>query len=493
MNDFELLEAPPPSATDRHHHVDAAPQKEVGLHRTQLGEGHDPAHPPSSESPRKKAGTSHHSYALRTLERLTVRGWRPVFYQGELYRLDADTNLWVPFDRQELVALIAELQDGRKNCEKWSDYTGIAEQACAIVSDSKFFSNAPVGTACRGHFYTVDEQRVHCEALRPEHRQRVMLDFEPACSATPHFDAFLRETFRAEDADDEEQQVRLVQEIAGAILLGLMPRYHKAVFFHDSYGRAGKGTLERILRGLVPQQFTAALSPFKWDKEYYLASLVGARLNVMGELPEGEVIPAANLKSVLGGDLLAGRQPTKPVVFFHNEAAHLFTSNHLIATRDHSEAFFSRWLLVEFPNSLLVSGRPLDPGLADRIISHEMSGIAYWALQGGIRLLKQGRFSSTKAHDRLMEKWRRSTSSVDEFIHECCELREDLRERRSTFYVSYKAWCAENGRKPHSKSNVKDQMEHRVGLSVRFTKLDGIEIIRGIAVLEDYRDRLTSF
>ena len=193
---------------------------------------------------------------------------------------------------------------------------------------------------------------------------------------------------------------------------------------------------------------------------------MGSRLNVVGELPEGGCIPAADFKSVLGGDLLSARQPTKPVVTFRNEAAHVFTSNHLISTRDHSEA--------------------------DRIIDQELPGIMHWALQGGERLLKQGHFSKSRVHDRLMEKWRRSSNSLDEFIHECCTSEPALYERRSHFYAAYKRWCSENTRKPHANSRVKELMEHRVGLKVRFAVLDGYDVIRGIAVNEAYKDHLTS-
>jgi len=62
------------------------------------------------------------------------------------------------------------------------------------------------------------------------------------------FVAFLHETFVSEHAGEEEEQVTLVQEIAGAIMLGLMPKHQKAVLFYEPYGRAGKGTLERIQR-----------------------------------------------------------------------------------------------------------------------------------------------------------------------------------------------------------------------------------------------------
>ena len=58
-------------------------------------------------------------------------------------------------------------------------------------------------------------------------------------------------------------------------------------------------TLERILRGLVPSSFITAVSPFGWNKEYFVASLAGARLNVVGELSDEQPIPAAIFKTVI--------------------------------------------------------------------------------------------------------------------------------------------------------------------------------------------------
>ncbi len=257
-------------------------------------------------------------------------------------------------------------------------------------------------------------------------------------------------------------------------------------------GRAGKGTLERIITELVPPDFRSAVSPFKWNSDYHLADLNGSRLNVVGELPEGQSIPAANFKSVLGRDLLASRQLYRSVVSFRNEAAHIFTSNHFVTTGDHSPAFYARWLLVEFPNSLLRTGGKIDTGLAKRIIATEMPGIADWAIRGGMRVLRQDGFSPSIVQQRLMVKWRQRSSTVDEFISECCELREDLYERRSAFYLAYAKWCTKNGLKPRSNSEMKAFMQQRIGLAVRFATLDGHNIIRGIGFTEQHQEEITS-
>jgi P4 family phage/plasmid primase-like protien len=430
------------------------------------------------------AAPTHHGYAKTLIRALTVAGWKPISHGGELYVVDPVTNLWVRKDQGKLAKLVAEQHDALDNCTRRSDYHGIAQHAVTLIADEDFFAAAPVGLACPGGFHRIVDGQVSLEPLTPAHRQRVQLPYTPVRIPTPQFDKFLHETFASETAGEEDEQIFLLQEISGAVMLGLMPRFQKAILYYDPFGRSGKGTQERIQRNLVPPSFVTAVSPFSWGKEYYVVSLAGARLNVVGELPDNESIPSAMFKSVLGGDLITGRNPTHRPVSFTNEAAHLFMSNHLINSRDQSEAFFSRWLLVEFPNSRLRSGLPLDPGLADRIIAAEMPGVAHWALIGAIRLLRNGAFSKSKVHDRLMARWRRSNNSLEEFIHECCELApkgdSTFVTKRAELYRQYAIWCEESGRKPFAKSRVKDLLEHNIGLGITLAKLDGYEIFRGV-------------
>lgn len=202
-----------------------------------------------------------------------------------------------------------------------------------------------------------------------------MLGFAPKQMETPMFDVFLHETFQSSCEGEEQQQIDRIQEIYGATMFGLMQRYHKAVLSYDPYGRAGKGTACDILAALVPQEFVTNVSPFNWSNEYYLATLAGSRLNLVGELPENTPLPAAEFKTVTGGDILTGRHPAGRPFTFRNHAAHICSSNHLLNTRDQSDAFFWRWLAVRFPNSCLRSGLPLDIGLAERILASELPGI----------------------------------------------------------------------------------------------------------------------
>lgn len=433
----------------------------------------------------KGTAQTHHGYAMGLLEDLTEGSWKPVGMHGVLFIVDPDTNLWVERSVDALIKRVADMYDGQEHCNRRADYKAISEHAISLADDREFFASAAIGVACPGGFYEIVENGIRVVPLVPEHRQRVMLPFTPAPDPIPQFETFLHETFASDTPGEEQQQVTLVQELAGAIMLGLMPGQQKAALLYDPIGRSGKGTSERIFRGLVPASFVAAISPFRWSHDYHVAALAGKRLNVVGELPENEAIPAAAFKSVIGGDLVTGRHPTHRPITFTNEAAHIFMSNHLITTKDHTEAFYSRWIILEFPNSRLRSGLPIDPGLAERIIGNEMPGIAFWALEGANRLIANGRFSRSMAHDRLMEKWRLSTSSPSEFIHECCERSPDACVRRSDFYRRYVTWCAETGRKPYSKGRVKELLEHNIALGVRLAELNGHEVFRGLKLKDD--------
>lgn len=435
------------------------------------------------------APETHHGYACALLDKLTIAGNPPVGVEGKLLVFNETTNLWTEETVESLSRQVAESHDGLGNCKRSSDYNAVANLAISLATDPEFFKAAPIGLACPDGFLSIQKNKISTVPLNAAHRQRVMIAVTPKQIPTPLFDDFLSETFASEKQEEVAQQIRLLQEVLGGIMLGTSAKYQKATLFFDPFGRAGKGTVERLLRQLVPTEFITAVSPFGWNSEYYLASLAGARLNVVGELPDDKPIPAAAFKTVTGGDLLTGRHPTHRPFTFHNSAGHIFMSNHFINTRDHSEAFFARWILVEFPNSRLRSGKPIDPGLADRITTAELPGIAHWALIGARRILKQGGYSNSIVHDRLLRKWRRSTNSVLEFIHEACQQSKDYKVKRSEFYTAYKAWCGENGRRPYAKGKVKEMLAYNINLRIHHATLDGYEIFRGVR-LKNHHDNL---
>lgn len=431
----------------------------------------------------KEVAPTHFSYAHDILKKLSAGPHTPVTAHGVLYVPCASSQLWEEMPFNELQAKIAWVHDGKTNCIRQEDYYSIAKVVLTLNDRPSFFDDAPDGAACLRSFYSVRDGKIHKEVLGLRHRQLRSLPFEPEDVPTPLYDVFRAETFHSANEGEQEEQIRLLDEFAGAAMLGIGYRFQKAFVWMDRYGRAGKGAMQEILGRLVHPNLTSAISPLNWGRgsEYYIASLAAMRMNVVGELPENAAIPAAEFKSVLGGDLLTGRMPGQPPFAFRNRAMHLLMTNHAIKANEHSEAFYARWKLMEFPNSRLKSGKPLDTSLAWRIADAELPGIAYKALKGAERLLSQGGFSESKVHDRLMAEWRVSANSLQEFIQEICELGgEKFAVRRSAFYRTYVQWCKDNGRSASANGRVKDMLTHNLKLGIRASVLDGHEVYRGV-------------
>lgn len=191
---------------------------------------------------------THHGYATSLLVSLTVGDWPPVGFQGELYVVNSDTAIWECKPLEILIRLVAEMHDGKEHCSRRADYRSIAEHAISLASNNLYFPEGPAGLACPGGFYQIVGEKIEVVPLTPDHRQRVMLPFDPEPMQTPMFDDFLHQTFKSDFKGEEQQQIALMQEIAGSIMLGLTYKYQFAILFYEPFGRAGKGTIEKLWR-----------------------------------------------------------------------------------------------------------------------------------------------------------------------------------------------------------------------------------------------------
>lgn len=447
-----------------------------------------------------EGAATHRGYALRLLDEMKAEagGVEPVAADGQLFTVGKD-GIWRGRDFAGLEVEAGKRFDGQESCTRRTDYMAIAAHALAIAGAEQpgFFDYAPIGLASSVGFHRLDGGEVVLEPLTPAHRQRYMAPHAPVDAPAPTFDAFLAETFDSKHEGDSEAQRGLLQEIFGAVVLGLMARYEKAVLAKGE-GRSGKGTLLKVLEALVPPESRTASSPFRWSGEYYLAGLAGMRLNVVGELPEDTPIPAADFKTVIGRDSLTGRHPTHRPFTFRNSAAHIFNSNHFVGTKDRSEAFFTRWIILDFPNSRIgMPGTAIDVDLASRIIDREIGAIAHWALVGAQRLMNRGRFEMTAAHDRLMGKWRRRSDSLMEFLHddEVVSLDYglvDFAVPRTAFYEAYAAWCIDSGRRAMTKQRVFESLDEpaaaALGVRPALAPVTRARIVEGVKFCKSLDD-----
>lgn len=435
---------------------------------------------------------THGGYASKLIEELTESsGVEPVGVEGMIYTYSQKKGVWVGVLTPDFSVKVSELFDGQENCSRRNDYMSIAQHAYSILAEGKedFFSSSPIGLACKGRFYKVTKDgEIEREEIDHNHRQRVLSPAKPVVGEMPMFNRFLDDVFKG-DPDNEQRD--LLQEVMGAILLGMLARFEKVVLLKGP-GRSGKGTIMKIIESMLPKEVRSAVTPFRWDSEYYLANLAGKRLNLVGELPDDEPIPASYFKSVIGRDTLTGRHPSHRPFQFQNEAAHIFNANHFVYTKERSDAFYTRWILMEFRNSLIGREDLQVTDLAQRIIDNELSAIMAWALKGAKRLQDRGHFLLTATHKKLMSQWQRRTDSFLEFLldGEVCSIGSTTTHitRRSELYKEYVEWCRNTNRRPIGKIKLYDALDESAIMALGLRKgcdKTGHDIVRGVRLLSD--------
>lgn len=211
--------------------------------------------------------------------------------------------------------------------------------------------------------------------------------------------------------------------------------------------RSGKGTIARVLRGIVGQQNLASptlnslAGPFGlWPLLGKLVALVAdARLSGRTDA----IAVVERLLSISGEDpqdvarknmpTLAGiRLPVRFVVM----------TNELPNMRDASGALTTRVILLRLTRSF--RGRE-DKTLTDRLL-RELPGILNWSIRGWQRLQERGAFVQPESGQELLDDLAEMASPVNAFVRELCYVGPEWESSVETLYAAWLEWCRSHGR-----------------------------------------------
>lgn len=262
----------------------------------------------------------------------------------------------------------------------------------------------------------------------------------------------------------EDGRADALQEYAGYCLhVGAIP-IHRALLLVGS-GANGKGTFLTVARTLLGRDNTTSieLQTLANEKDA-VADFYGALANIDDDLSARKLGQGLGMfKKLVAGDRVRARRLYEDGFEFDAVGKHLYAANEVpdVDIPDDDEAFWRRWMLVEFPNHYPPSER--DPGLRDRLTEPEaLSGVLNWAIEGWDRLLEQGHFTNEEryAHEKR-ERWQAWGDSLDKFVSECVERDTDAENISTTeAHRRYAAWCRENDEKPASQQHLTNTLKN---------------------------------
>ena len=131
----------------------------------------------------------------------------------------------------------------------------------------------------------------------------------------------------------------------------------KAIFFYSPVGNNGKGTYGQLLKNLVGKNNYSSLPIPAFKHEFMKEKLIGKTLNIADENPvDIYVDDVQDFKAMItGDDIMINRKHKEPLIV-QVKAINIQMLNGLPKTRDKSDSFYRRLIIVPFTYSFTNNG-----------------------------------------------------------------------------------------------------------------------------------------
>lgn len=351
----------------------------------------------------------------------------PVYTRGQLYQYRAtgpQVGLWAAWSPDDLrLRLQTYHRNIRVPGRRAPDllvHRQLQEAAAAVTStlchNPTFLDGAPSGVTFSDAFVHVCRDGIFERPHDPDNRSTFgyPFSFGEAKGEPAAFLGFLRQVWAPDE--DREAKINALRQFLAANLLGVAPRFQQCVVLHGPKGSNGKSTLQNILLQLFPPESVRSIKPQTWTDEYYAAELSGARINVVGEMPEAQIAESSTFKAVITGDKITGRVIHQRPFDFKPQAGHLFSCNTLPGTTDCTDAFFRRFLILGF-NRIFDGSTPEEDIL--EAIRPDLPRVVRWALEAAPELLRRNRYAAPPSSLAAIGAWRSASNPALGFVATC--------------------------------------------------------------------------
>ena len=442
----------------------------------------------------------------------------PAYGFGQLHTYGSD-GIWRPVPDAELSArvqawsgaqiLVGEHPNGDPKLRplklRAGDITGsisLATSRCAAWqrhSDCRqpdgstgWLETSPRGVSFADCFVLIEPSgqtlAMSVSAHSPEHRARFGFDFPLPIgrAATPKFERYLRDIWGG--LEDFEGRCAVLQEFAGAALLGLGPHYGKALLLKGAPG-TGKSTFLEILAACMPPGGVTSIPPQRFDDPQYTADLSASRLNTVFDLSSDAIKDREGVKGIVHGEPITARRVFERVLCFRPEAAHAYGCNDYPSVPGADKAFFDRWLILRLEDDRVwrtdaTSGEDSaeDRRLSQQIIDEELPGVVAWAIEGARRLIDQDRYTHLPSMTSWLREWGGEADAVGAWLDERVERFWTARDAHAddvswedvaTLFDDFTSFCEKAKFKPTTKRTFSKRVR---GAGVASKRSNGIKL-----------------
>lgn len=298
----------------------------------------------------------------------------------------------------------------------------------------------------------------------------------------------------------DREYTRFLQKICGYCLTG--ETNEKKFFLLWGLGNNGKSTFINILNQILGE-FQCALDKSvlikgKTRREGPKAELVPlsrVRLGVHPELDEHDVLDAAQVKALTGGDAIYARDLYQRAkgdgeTFFRTQAKMVLMTNFPPILKAWDQAAVERICPVPFLQRFDKTKENTE--YINSLTEKHLDEIFSWMVEGAVSWYKEGLGKLPQVCDVQFQEYLNDINTVGKFLKDECEEgnfnskdpenKDSYWTRRQTIQKAYESWCTRTGENKFSMTDVRTVLSRRYGKSVKITLRDKsrVDVYKGI-------------
>ncbi len=308
---------------------------------------------------------------------------------------------------------------------------------------------------------------------------QVPIDYEPEAPC-PNFEAFLKDIF-----DHDQERIDLIAEIFGYCLT--TSTQAEQVFLFYGKGSNGKSVLVHVLKSLIGERNTSALSLNDLEKPFARSEMINKLVNITTENEVGSKgIETSYLKAIASGDPVRIEEKFKQGYMQELFCKLIFATNNLPYSKDKSYGLIRKMTMVPFEKTYTDAQK--DPDLKVKLMK-EGSGILNFALEGLKRLRKNSYlFTKSKKVQQLANQYSQMINPIQVFVEDMIEAKPESKLLNKDLKASFFSWCQREGHNGLSNisnqqltGKVKEVLKEQ-GIVFEPDKSGGERLIRGICL-----------
>jgi len=296
--------------------------------------------------------------------------------------------------------------------------------------------------------YDIEKGILNPHSMEYGFRSILPCEYNPEARA-PLWDKFLKEVTM-----DRQELIDIIQEFFGYSLANGPCKYQKMLMLLGS-GANGKSKLVEVLRLLCGTGGHAALSVKDMRNEQNRYMLEGRLVNIAEENSNDSFRNTEVVKNFSRGGYISVKKVYETPYFYENKTKLIMLCNSLPRTTDLTHGFFRSFIMLPFDQVFSDAKGNRDNNIIDKL-KPELTGIFNWAIEGYRRLERQGKFTESKAANRLLNSYKVEADNVLEWIEGEFDVAftEDPTSfvNKETMYEKYNTYCENGNHKPDNQS-----------------------------------------